>query len=270
MSVWQPKKGRGDREAIKRYRDICLCNRYPEQDQSLLPNEEDLIWEYVYILPYDDVAWAAAILGAPLRRQLKIGHFPIDTNDTKILCSNILGQHDLIKAIHWNKGLLWGKVFRTKSKAFLPRKGYHFAGRVSTDCTSVTVYFELNEYDANGRPTKFETTKRKRARMPKAEDEAGKASELYFENNIAAISDKSNCVVADPNKRDLLYSLDSKGNKLRYTSMQRRSETRTKKYTQIVEQKRVQSGVAAWQSSYGLTRLCASTTSRRTWKRGTP
>ncbi|KAI9095512.1 hypothetical protein DFS34DRAFT_582092 [Phlyctochytrium arcticum] len=171
-----------------------------------------------------------------------MAHLPIDT---KILCQNILGRSDLIKTMCLDKELHWGNVFRVNSKAFKPRKGYRFAGRITTDCTSVTVYFEKDLYDKNGKPRK-PTTKKKRKRESPNDHSAGGG--LYFQDHLPNIKNKPNFVVADPNKRDLLYCRDPNGKQLRYTSMQRRLESGTKKYTRIIDKQRTEGGYAAWES----------------------
>ncbi|KAI9089803.1 hypothetical protein DFS34DRAFT_382914 [Phlyctochytrium arcticum] len=271
---------RGNKAALKTYRarirhvkELCLRNSHPDPQYTLLPVEEDLVQEFGYILPYDEVqeyplaynlvaqtqsfvpayCRLAACLEAqgfplfsalPLRRKLNVAHLPIDT---RILCLNLLGRPDLVKNMSSNKGDLWGNLFRLSTKPFKPRKGYRFAGWISTDCTSVTVYFEPDVYNSSGRPRKVRSKKRKRQREKHNEQEGEKQS-LYFQNHLPVIASKPNFVVADPNKRDLLYCRDNDGNQLRYTSMQRRLETRTKKYTRIIDGMRTEAGVAAWES----------------------
>ncbi|KAJ3001640.1 hypothetical protein HKX48_002780, partial [Thoreauomyces humboldtii] len=50
--------------------------------------------------------------------------------------------------------------------------------------------------------------------------------ENLFALQIADLDPDANIVYIDPNKRDLLYCMDSSGQKLRYTSMQRDKETK--------------------------------------------
>jgi hypothetical protein len=91
---------------------------------------------------------------------------------------------------------------------------------IKTDGISVSIYFRKE----GQRP------RQKSVRVSK-EAIREEVKNKYFENHIEAIKNNPNVVVIDPNKRDLLYCKDAKGNRLRYTSMQRRKEVGTKKYT---------------------------------------
>ena len=60
----------------------------------------------------------------------------------------------------------------------------------------------------------------------------------YFQNEL-----KEDHLYIDPNRRDLLYCLGSNDEKLRYTSMQRRSETKAKLHDKIRTNIEVAAGV---------------------------
>jgi hypothetical protein len=74
----------------------------------------------------------------PLRRSFAVCHIPIDT---KILLQNIMLRHDLIANMSNNKYDIWSNIFRLNSKPFKPRKGFKFDGRITTNGTSVSIYF---------------------------------------------------------------------------------------------------------------------------------
>ncbi len=56
---------------------------------------------------------------------------------------------------------------------------------------------------------------------------------MYVDENLGSL--KSDFVVIDPNKRDLLYCLGTNDEKRRYTQPQRSKETRKRKYSRILE-----------------------------------
>ncbi|KAJ3378037.1 hypothetical protein HDU92_007721, partial [Lobulomyces angularis] len=92
-----------------------------------------------------------------------------------------------------------------------------FDGMTRTDGISICVL--LSKIKTTSYGTSTTSCKRKRTKGE------------YFQDNIRDV--KSNFVVIDPNKRDLLYCLGSNGKKLRYTQMERRKETRSKRYSEI-------------------------------------
>ena len=74
--------------------------------------------------------------------------------------------------------------------------------------------------------------KRKRGTRPRTD---------YFQDHIAELKHKM--VFIDPNRRDLLYCLGSNKKKLRYTSVQRRFETKAELHEKIRTDIEVEAGL---------------------------
>jgi hypothetical protein len=245
-------------KAVKSY--VC---RLTDDHPSLTTEEEILYKELGWVLPFDEVqseplpymvlvdtaSYVAAycrlsslfeyhgfkrFASIPLRRTLADGHLPIDT---KILLQNILLKHDLIKNMAEHKHEIWSTLFRLNSKAFTPRTGYSFDGRITTDGTSVSIYFKKDGYN------KRSGTKRKTKQQLKEE-----VQRKYFQYHLKEIKQCRNYVVIDPNKDDLLYIKDKNGIKMRYTRIQRRKETGAKKYNAILRDLKLNCGIAKIES----------------------
>ena len=137
-----------------------------------------------------------------------------------------------------NKEVIWSRLFRIDSKAFRSRGGYLFDGRITTDGTSISVYLKRN--GSRRRPKRKRTSKTVMREM---------VQQKYFENHIDEIRRKTNYVVVDPNKRDLLYFRDKHGQHSRYTSNQRAIETCSRKYRKMRERLSKESGVSTLQST---------------------
>jgi hypothetical protein len=75
---------------------------------------------------------------------------------------------------------------------------------------------------------------RQRRHVPRAEPE-------YFEDHLADLKDDK--IFIDPNRRDLQYILGSNDEKLRYTSVQRRRETKAKEHDRIRTRIEVDAGL---------------------------
>jgi len=127
-----------------------------------------------------------------------------------------------------NKNEIWSTLFRLDSKAFKPRIGYVFDGRITTDGVSVSIYFMKIGHE-------------KGRRKPKRKSKVQLKEEVknrYFDRHLKEIKQCANFVVIDPNKDDLLFIKDKFGNKMRYTRTQRRKEVGTRKYSSIIRELR--------------------------------
>ena len=160
----------------------------------------------------------------PLSTSLIPRHICIDT---KILCQHVIGVKSKFE-ISQRKQEYWSEVFKLRHHAFKKRNGMTFNGFIRTDGISVSVLIEKEN---------VKDQKRKRKRKPAAAPNASG----YFQDNIQDL--KENKVFIDPNRRDLLYCLGSNDEKLRYTSMQRRSETKAVKHDKIRSNIEVDAGL---------------------------
>ena len=100
-----------------------------------------------------------------------------------------------------------------------------FDGMIRTDGISCSVLIEKPHHRNQARP---------RIHSPRAEPE-------YFQDNLPAL--KPDKIFIDPNRRDLQYILGSNDEKLRYTSMQRRFETKAKEHDRIRTRIEVDAGL---------------------------
>ena len=156
----------------------------------------------------------------PISHSLIPRHIEVDTT---ILCHHLLNIHSDLE-ISELKNVYWNSVFNLRHRSFKNRNGMSFKGFIRTDGYSVSVLLQESEGIAGGR--------RKRG-APVVTD--------YFQDHIDEI--KEDHLYIDPNRRDLLYCLGSNNEKLRYTSMQRRSETKAKLHEQIRTNIEVAAGV---------------------------
>ena len=143
--------------------------------------------------------------------------------DTTILCHLLWNIYNNLEISDW-KYVYWYSVFNLDHRAFKNRNGMKFQGFIRTDGYSVSVLLQKSQRFAGG--------PRIRA-APVVQD--------YFQDHLNNL--KNNHLYIDPNRRDLLYCLGSNDEKLRYTSMQRRSETKAKIHEKIRNNIEVTAGI---------------------------
>jgi hypothetical protein len=126
-----------------------------------------------------------------------------------------------------NQELLWNHFFKLNKRSFKKNK-YQFNYMIKTDGISVSILFI--RLDANNKPMKKNKTKIYKELTDCEYIEKVKMTEEIKNKKVICI---------DPNKSDLIYcGSNDKNNNLetfRYTQNQRRLETRTKKYSKIIE-----------------------------------
>jgi hypothetical protein len=151
--------------------------------------------------------------------------------DTCGLIQNFLGNEPTSQHLNNykkdnNQYNLWNRFFKLNQRVFKKNK-YEFHYMIRTDGISVCVLFI--RLDSNGKPMS-------KAKKQNKEDESIK----YIEKVEWTDGLKNKKIVcADPNYADLIYcgSKNEDGNleTFRYTQNQRRLETRTKKYSKIMD-----------------------------------
>ena len=152
--------------------------------------------------------------------------------DTCGLIQNLLGDEPTAQYLKNykkddNQILLWNKLFKLNKKSFNKNK-YSFNFMIRTDAISISILFVRN--DVNGIPLK-----KCPKNITKYEDNMN-----YIENiEWNEINKNKKLIVADPGCSDLIYcgSKDENNNleTFRYTQNQRRIETRTNKYSKIID-----------------------------------
>ena len=125
---------------------------------------------------------------------------------------------------------LWKKFFHTKKRVF-KKNGYEFHYMIKTDGIACSILFD--KVDELGNSIEVFNLKH-------MEELADKEDKRYIENqeNIKRLLRNKNYVCIDPNLSDLIYCMDPKKNKFRYTQNQRIKETGTKKYRRIIEERK--------------------------------
>jgi len=165
----------------------------------------------------------------PLRTNIIPKNIVIDTCG---LIQNLLGDEPTAQHLKNykkddNQYTLWNKLFKLNKKVFNKTK-YTFNFMIRTDAISCSILFVRN--DTNGKPLK-----KCPKNITKYEDNMS-----YIENIEWNETNKNKkIIVADPGLSDLIYcgSKDENNNleTFRYTQNQRRLETRTNKYSKIID-----------------------------------
>ena len=173
-----------------------------------------------FLIPYCKLAtlyefYSIPLFSAfPLRKSFIQSHVKLDT---VILIKNVLEEKMEILTPE-TKLDVWSRLFNMNNKIFKYSRQFKFDGLMSTDGTSVSVYFKSTDSSKK----KYGCSKSKKNLLQQNQ-------ELYYDNHLIDISyNQENLVVIDPNKRDLLYFQGANGNKMRYTSNQRSVETGAK------------------------------------------
>ncbi len=150
-----------------------------------------------------------------LRNSIVPNYITIDTNVILSIFAE-KGEAQLNKNTKDNKEFIWSKIFRTQ-KRVMKLKGYEFAS-IQTDSIGVSICFK-----------KIGLTKRELSN-----------NEEYEETYITDLSDEDleicknkKIVSIDPGKQNMVFMVDEKGNKLRYTCCQKRIESLRKRNHKI-------------------------------------
>jgi hypothetical protein len=164
----------------------------------------------------------------PLRTNITPKNITIDTCG---LIQNFLGNESTTEHLknykkENNQYKLWNRIFKLNNKTFKKNK-YNFNFMIRSDGISISILFiRLGE---DNKPLK------------KSNRNNRKTENIEYIEKVEFTDDmkKKKIVCADPNMADLIYcgSKDNDGNlkTFRYTQNQRRLETRTKKYSKIMD-----------------------------------
>ena len=181
---------------------------------------------HVYSQAYLELADLYEVKGLKLFNAVPISTSLIPRHiciDTRLLYINILRGPFAQMDISGQKLAYWGRVFNINHHAFKTRSGKQFDGFIRTDGVSCSVTIQVVVAGVN------RVYNRNRVHGPPA------PTTPYFQDHIQDIKQK--LVYIDPNRRDLLYcrgyNAEGTDETLRYTSMQRRSETKAKEHERI-------------------------------------
>jgi hypothetical protein len=158
----------------------------------------------------------------PLRNNIVPKYITLDTASLINFFAKKGKKGKLLSAVNDNKNLIWSQIFKLDKRVFKD-KHYKFNHMIHTDGISVSLSFIRNDL---------------------IDKKYGSKSESIIESDYKYIEDfekkeldelnKKNIVGVDPGKKFLVYMIDDNGNKLKYSSAQKRAESMGKRNTKIL------------------------------------
>ena len=186
----------------------------------------------------------------PLRKSLIPSYITLDTSCLiDLLCScNI----DMLNNVTLYKDVIWEKFFKINNNVFHKKK-YIFDYMIKTDGVAVSILFI--KVDANNIPIKPTIKK-----IIEIENLREKINDCYIENqeNVKEILENKNYVVIDPNKEDLIYCMDKNENFFKYTQSQRKFESKSKRYSTFLENKKKTTNIIYNEDIYNIKEMEAN------------
>ncbi|KAI9090480.1 hypothetical protein DFS34DRAFT_654067 [Phlyctochytrium arcticum] len=157
----------------------------------------------------------------PLRTSLVQSHVTIDT---LILTCHVLGRSASVirKFTDEQRMALWKEVFDFWNPVFQPQKqkGMVFCGLIATDGVALTAHLQTP-----GRTYGAKTARKSKDALQ------SEVQAAYFQHHLDHIRTARNRVVADPNKRDILFFRGMRaGAMMSYTANRRTVETGRRAY----------------------------------------
>ena len=164
----------------------------------------------------------------PLKNSLIPPYITLDVNSILSLFKS-KGESRLRQQTQKNKDFIWEKVFRTDKKV-MKIKDYEFK-TILTDGVGVSICFQ-----------KIEKSKTKKI-LDK--------DDIYIEDlndNDLEICKTKKIVSIDPGKSNLVYMMDENKNKLRYTALQRRTESLTIRNNRIIRNEKYKNNIIQYET----------------------
>ena len=127
-----------------------------------------------------------------------------------------------------NQYKIWKFFFKTEKKCFHLEDNYNYKFHHMIETDGIGCSILLLRKDLVG----------KKIKSPKVSLNTEKYIDELTENDYDNLKNK-NIVAIDPNLSDLVYCINDKGNKFRYTQDQRRKETKAKKYRNILQENKI-------------------------------
>lgn len=155
----------------------------------------------------------------PLRNSIIPKYILLDTASiVNLFCPQDKKKSDLLKKIKDNQFDIWNSFLNLQHKTFR-NKNYHFNYQLQTDGIGCSLSFIRKDLK----------DKKYKQKIPKIEDDDKKyekVEDLSLEE-LELLKDK-NVIGLDPGKANMVFMIDEKGSKLRYTAPQRRMEKKSK------------------------------------------
>ena len=169
----------------------------------------------------------------PLRNNIIPKHIILDTGSIiNLFCpekdndGNKVKKGELLSNVKDNQNEVWCNFFDLKNKIF-KNKHYQFHNQIQTDGISCCLLFIRKDLK----------DKKWGSRVPILQDQEFHTIEDLSKEQLDTLKDR-NIVGCDPGKRSLVYMMDKNGNKLQYTSPQRKRESKAKTNQRILLQEK--------------------------------
>ncbi len=174
----------------------------------------------------------------PLRTSVIPKHIILDTSAiVELFCPKDLKKGVFLSNIKDNKDLIWSFILRRRKVFKDPN--YVFHGQIQTDGISCSLLFIRNDLK----------DKKWGSKLPKVPNQEFHLVEELSEEYCDTLKDR-NIIGCDPGKRSLVYMIDSKGNKLQYTSPQRMVESKSKCNKRILLKERKENGLVILETDF--------------------
>jgi len=174
----------------------------------------------------------------PLRNNIIPKHIIIDTSSLINLFSpekdkegNKTKKGELLSSVKDNQNEVWCNFLDIKNKIF-KNKHYQFHNQIQTDGISCCLLFIRKDLK----------DKKWGSRVPLLQEQDFHTIEDLSKEQLDNLKGR-NIVGCDPGKRSLVYMMDKNGNKLQYTSPQRKRESKAKTNQRILLEERKRNGI---------------------------
>jgi hypothetical protein len=174
----------------------------------------------------------------PLRNNIIPKHIIIDTASLiNLFCpekdkdGNKVKKGELLSNVKINQNEVWCNFLNLKHRIF-KSKDYQFHNQIQTDGISCCLLFIRKDLK----------DKKWGSRVPVLQEQDFYNIEDLSKEQLDTLKER-NIVGCDPGKRSLVYMMDKHGNKLQYTSPQRKRESKAKTNQRILLEERKRNGV---------------------------
>lgn len=136
-----------------------------------------------------------------------------------------------LQAVKENQEEVWATHFKMNKRIFRKQTGYSFNFTIQTDGIGCSLLFIRNDYKEKKYGTKVESVLES---IPYIDDVSLEQLEILKTKTI---------VCADPGRKYLMYMMDDEGNKVRYSCMQRDTESLAKRNRRIMRANRKEANI---------------------------
>ncbi len=238
--------------------DVLFDNWLKEHENKILPLEIDKsVYYHVKVKPFEylkGLLYMNEILEnqiqennevprlfqpLPLRTNIIPKNIIIDSASlVNLFCPENQKKGNLLKNITDNQELIWSSFLRTGSKIF-KNKHYTFHNQIQTDGISCSLLFIRKDI----------SNKKWGSKVPKAVEQEFHCIEDLSKEQLELLKNK-NVIGCDPGKRSLVYMIDSKGQKLQYTSPQKMRESKSKCNKRILQKEKKENGIVELETKF--------------------